>query len=134
MFILILLFACISQAWNVIGGYCGQVSFGHAVFFGIGAYGAGMAVVTYHISPWPGVLAGAVLAALVAMVISWPVFKLSGHYFAIATFALVEIFNRLFMVWYWVGGAPMSFKIIYRSELKCVPHDFAVFPVSIKLI
>ncbi len=105
VFILILLFACMSQAWNVIGGYCGQVSFGHAVFFGIGAYGAGMAVVTYHISPWPGVLAGAVLAALVAMVISWPVFKLSGHYFAIATFALVEIFNRLFMVWYWVGGA-----------------------------
>jgi branched-chain amino acid transport system permease protein len=105
VFILILLFACMSQAWNIIGGYCGQVSFGHSVFFGIGAYGAGMAVVTYGISPWPGVLVGAVLAALTAVVISWPVFKLSGHYFAIATFAMVEIFNRLFMVWYWVGGA-----------------------------
>ena len=105
VFILILLFACMSQSWNILGGYCGQVSFGHSVFFGIGAYGAGMAVVTYGIPPWPGVLIGAVLAALAAVVISWPVFRLSGHYFAIATFALVEIFNRLFMVWYWVGGA-----------------------------
>ncbi len=103
--ILILLFACMSQSWNILGGYCGQVSFGHSVFFGIGAYGAGMAVVTYGISPWPGALLGALVAALVAVVLSWPVFKLSGHYFAIATFAMVEIFNRLFMVWYWVGGA-----------------------------
>lgn len=105
VFILILLFACMSQSWNIIGGYCGQVSFGHSVFFGIGAYGAGMAVVTYGLPPWPGALVGAAAAALVAVAISWPVFRLSGHYFAIATFAMVEIFNRLFMVWYWVGGA-----------------------------
>ncbi|WP_303883961.1 branched-chain amino acid ABC transporter permease [Acetomicrobium mobile] len=103
--VLILLFACMSQAWNILGGYCGQVSFGHSVFFGIGAYGAGMAVVTYGLTPWPGALAGALLAAIVAMAISYPCFRLKGHYFAIATFAIVEIFNRLFMVWYWVGGA-----------------------------
>jgi len=103
--ILILLYACMSQAWNIIGGYGGQVSFGHAVFFGIGAYGAGMAVVTYGLSPWPGILIGMLAAAVVAVLISYPCFKLSGHYFAIATFAIVEIFNRVFLVWYWVGGA-----------------------------
>ncbi len=103
--ILILLFASMAQAWNIIGGYCGQVSFGHSVFFGIGAYGAGMAVVTYGGAPWPGILIGMVLAAIVAVVISYPCFKLSGHYFAIATFAVVEIFNRSFLVWDWVGGA-----------------------------
>lgn len=103
--ILILLFAAMAQAWNILGGYCGQTSFGHSVFFGIGAYGAGMAVVTYHLPPWPGVLLGALLAAMVAVAIAYPCFNLSGHYFAIATFAIVEIFNRLFMVWYWVGGA-----------------------------
>lgn len=103
--ILILLFASMSQAWNIIGGYCGQVSFGHSVFFGIGAYGAGMAAVTYGIAPWPGILIGMLLAAAVAVVISYPCFKLSGHYFAIATFAIVEIFNRGFLVWEWVGGA-----------------------------
>jgi branched-chain amino acid transport system permease protein len=103
--ILILLFASMSQAWNIIGGYCGQVSFGHSVFFGIGAYGAGMAVVTYGGTPWPGILIGMIAATAVALVISYPCFKLSGHYFAIATFAIVEIFNRVFLVWDWVGGA-----------------------------
>jgi branched-chain amino acid transport system permease protein len=103
--ILILLYASMAQAWNVIGGYGGQTSFGHAVFFGIGAYSAGMAVVTYGMSPWPGVIVGMLSAAVVAVLISYPCFKLSGHYFAIATFAIVEIFNRMFLVWYWVGGA-----------------------------
>lgn len=103
--ILILLFASMAQAWNIIGGYCGQVSFGHSVFFGIGAYGAGMAVVTYGGTPWPGILIGMIVAAVVAVMISYPCFKLSGHYFAIATFAIVEIFNRGFLVWDWVGGA-----------------------------
>jgi branched-chain amino acid transport system permease protein len=103
--ILVLLYASMAQAWNIIGGYGGQTSFGHAVFFGIGAYGAGMAVVTYGMTPWPGALIGIVAAAVVAVLISYPCFKLSGHYFAIATFAIVEIFNRIFLVWYWVGGA-----------------------------
>ena len=104
--ILILLYASMAQAWNIIGGYGGQTSFGHSVFFGIGAYGAGMAVVTYGLSPWPGIGVGMLAAAAVAVLISYPCFKmLSGHYFAIATFAIVEIFNRMFLVWYWVGGA-----------------------------
>jgi branched-chain amino acid transport system permease protein len=101
----VLLYASMAQAWNILGGYCGQTSFGHSVFFGIGAYGTAMAVVKFGLIPWPGILAGAVIAAVVAVAISYPCFKLKGHYFAIATFAIVEIFNRLFMVWYWVGGA-----------------------------
>ncbi|RCK81447.1 MAG: Branched-chain amino acid transport ATP-binding protein LivG [Candidatus Ozemobacter sibiricus] len=101
----VLLFAAMAQSWNIIGGYAGQVSFGHSVFFGIGAYGAGLAVVKYGLSPWPGVVGGAVAAALVAVAVSWPCFQLKGHYFAIATFAIVEIFHRLFLVWEWVNGA-----------------------------
>ena len=103
--ILVLLFASMSQAWNLLGGYCGQVSFGHSVFFGIGAYGAGIAMVTYQTPPWTGILTGALVAALASVLISYPCFRLKGHYFAIATFAIVEIFNRLFMVWNWIGGA-----------------------------
>jgi branched-chain amino acid transport system permease protein len=105
VFILILLYASMAQAWNILGGYCGQISFGHSVFFGFGAYGAGMAVVKYGLAPWPGLIVGSILAAIVALLILYPFFKLTGHYFAIATFAIVEIFNRLFMVWDWVGGA-----------------------------
>jgi branched-chain amino acid transport system permease protein len=103
--VLVLLYASMAQSWNILGGYCGQISFGHSVFFGIGAYGAGMAMVTYGSMPWLGVLAGALSASAVSIVISWPCFKLRGHYFAIATFAIVEIFGRLFLVWDWIGGA-----------------------------
>ncbi|MDR1885289.1 MAG: branched-chain amino acid ABC transporter permease [Synergistaceae bacterium] len=103
--VLILLYASMAQSWNILGGYCGQISFGHSVFFGIGAYGAGMAMVRYGSAPWLGVLAGALAASAVSVLISWPCFKLRGHYFAIATFAVVEIFGRLFLVWDWIGGA-----------------------------
>lgn len=103
--ILVLLYASMAQSWNLIGGYGGQVSFGHSVFFGLGAYGAAMAVVTYQSSPWIGALVGSLVAAGAAVLISYPCFRLKGHYFAIATFAIVEIFNRMFMVWDWVGGA-----------------------------
>jgi len=122
--ILILLFASMAQAWNIIGGYCGQVSFGHSVFFGIGAYGAGMAVVTYGGAPWPGILIGMALAGAVAVVISYPCFKLSGHYFAIATFAIVEIFNRSFLVWDWVNGAlGLDYPVIEEGLRNLMWYD-----------
>lgn len=122
--ILILLFASMSQAWNIIGGYGGQVSFGHSVFFGIGAYGAGMAAVTYGLPPWPGILVGMILAAAVAVVISYPCFKLSGHYFAIATFAIVEIFYRSFLVWDWVGGAlGLDYPVIEEGLVNMMWHS-----------
>jgi branched-chain amino acid transport system permease protein len=125
--ILILLFASMSQAWNIIGGYCGQVSFGHSVFFGIGAYGAGMAVVTYGGTPWPGILIGMIVAAVVAILISYPCFKLSGHYFAIATFAIVEIFNRGFLVWNWVGGAlGLDYPIVKEGFKNLMWHNSKV--------
>ena len=103
--VLVLLYASMAQSWNILGGYCGQISFGHSVFFGFGAYGAGMAMVTYGSTPWLGTLIGALLAGIVSVLIGWPCFKLRGHYFAIATFAIVEIFGRLFLVWNWIGGA-----------------------------
>ncbi len=122
--ILILLYASMAQAWNIIGGYCGQVSFGHSVFFGIGAYGAGMAVVTYGATPWPGIIVGMIMAAIVAVIISYPCFKLSGHYFAIATFAIVEIFNRGFLVWDWVGGAlGLDYPIIKEGLVNLMWHQ-----------
>lgn len=102
---MVLLYAAMAQSWNIISGYGGQVSFGHSVFFGIGAYGAALAVVTFHTLPWYGVPLGMLAAAAVSILISYPCFRLKGHYFAIATFAIVEIFNRLFMIWDAVGGA-----------------------------
>jgi branched-chain amino acid transport system permease protein len=103
--IMFLLFATLSQAWNVIGGFAGQVSFGHATFFGIGAYAALVLLKRFDLSPWVGMLIGGGCAAIVAILIGYPVFRLKGHYFAISTFAVAEIAERLFANWDFVEGA-----------------------------
>lgn len=103
--ILVLLYAALAQAWNILGGFAGQVSLGNAAFFGIGAYTSTVLLERWGISPWLGMVAGALLAALFAVAVGYPVFRLGGHYFAIATIALGEILLILFANWAWVGGA-----------------------------
>ncbi len=103
--IMFMLFATLSQAWNFIGGFAGQVSFGHATFFGIGAYASLVLLKRFDLSPWVGMLVGGGVAVIVAVVIGYPVFKLKGHYFAISTFAVAEIVERLFNNWDFVEGA-----------------------------
>ncbi len=103
--IMFMLFATLSQAWNFIGGFAGQVSFGHATFFGIGAYASLVLLKRFDLSPWVGMLVGGGVAVLVAVVVGYPVFKLKGHYFAISTFAVAEIVERLFNNWDFVEGA-----------------------------
>ena len=103
--IMFMLFATLSQAWNFIGGFAGQVSFGHATFFGIGAYASLVLLKKFDLSPWVGMLVGGGVSVVVAVVIGYPVFKLKGHYFAIYTFAVAEIFERLFNNWDFVEGA-----------------------------
>ena len=94
IFITMCIFAALSTAWNIVGGYAGQLSLGHAIFYGIGAY-VGVMLVGIGISPWIGMFAGAVLAAFVAVVISYPCFRLHGPFFALATIAFLEVFRVL---------------------------------------
>ena len=105
LLIMLMLFATLSQAWNLIGGYAGQVSFGHAAFFGIGAYGAMAPLNHWGLTPWAGMLIGGLAAVLLALIIGIPVFRLRGHYFAISTFAIAEVLRELFLSWEWVDGA-----------------------------
>ena len=90
-----LLFALLGQAWNVLGGYGGQNSFGHAVFFGTGAYGAAILQVKFGVPAPPAALAGIALGALVGLLIGALSFRsgLRGSYFALATLAFAEIFR-----------------------------------------
>ncbi|MFB0519843.1 MAG: branched-chain amino acid ABC transporter permease, partial [Desulfatiglandales bacterium] len=105
LLVMLMLFATLSQAWNLIGGYAGQVSFGHAAFFGIGAYGAMAPLNHWGLTPWAGMLIGGFAAVLLALIIGVPVFRLRGHYFAISTFAIAEVLRELFLSWEWVDGA-----------------------------
>lgn len=95
----ILLFGLLGVAWNVMGGFAGQFSFGHAAFFGLGAYTTGVLLVDFGVSPWIGMVAGAVVAALYGALEGWLSFRyrLQGAYFALATFAFAEML-RLFVL------------------------------------
>lgn len=103
--VMTLLFATAGQAWNILTGFTGQTSFGHTAFFGIGAYTSSVLFLRYGISPWIGMLLGGIIAVVVAAVVSYPCFKLRGHYFAIATLAVAEIMQRLFLNWRYVERA-----------------------------
>src|SRR3989442_878886 len=114
--IMIFLYGSLAVAWNILAGYCGQISLGHAVFFGIGAYTSTLLVARAGVSPWLGMLAGAVLAVIVSQAVGFPVFRLRGHYFAIATIAVGEIVQTLFINWDWAGGARGVFVPIRRPD------------------
>ncbi len=103
--ILVLLYGAMSQAWNLLGGYCGQISLGNALYFGIGAYVTTIGFVTHGVTPWAGMAAGAALSAVLALILGWPCFRLKGHYFAIATIVIAEIGLLLVHNWDYVGGA-----------------------------
>jgi branched-chain amino acid transport system permease protein len=88
---LVLLYAIAASAWNIIGGYAGQVSVGHVVFFGCGAYASMAAYSHFGLPPLAGIPAGVAAAVLIAAVIGVPTLRLSGHYFSMATIAVAEL-------------------------------------------
>lgn len=96
IFILIYIWAVMGTAWNILGGYAGQISFGHAAFFGVGAYSAGLLTLHLGLSPWWGMLLGPVVATIISLPIGFICFRLRGPYFALAMLALGEIFRLLF--------------------------------------
>ena len=100
----LLLYAVLGQSWNWISGYAGNISFGHAIFFGCGAYASAL-MVTHGLSPWLAIPAGAVAAAALAIVTGFPTLALRGHYFSIATIAVAAIVDALVRTQPWLGRA-----------------------------
>ena len=99
-----LLYAVLGQSWNWISGYAGQISFGHAIFFGCGAYASALCV-THGLSPWLAIPAGALVAALLAIVTGFPTPELRGHYFSIATIAVAALVDASVRTTPWLGKA-----------------------------
>src|SRR5579863_6802690 len=90
-----LMLAGLAQAWNIIGGYTGYISFGNSVFYGLGSYGTAVAMVQYHWSFPVGLAIGAVAAVIFAVALGLPVLRLRGHYFAIATLGLAQVMTAI---------------------------------------
>jgi branched-chain amino acid transport system permease protein len=91
MMILIFISVITGSSWNILGGYTGQYSVGHAAYFGVGAYTTMMLLQFRQIPPWYGVWAGAAAALVIALIIGSICFRLRGPYFVLASIALAEI-------------------------------------------
>lgn len=100
-----LLAAISASAWNIIGGYAGQVSVGHGMFFGVGAYAPLLVYNLWGAPPIVGVPLGIVLSLVLAVAVGMPTFRLQGHYFSMATIAVAELIRILVGTWALVGAA-----------------------------
>ena len=117
MLILTLIWATTAQAWNIMSGYTGQFSFGHAAFFGLGAYATILLSSEFAISPWVGMVLGSLIAAVYGLLIGALTFRyeLKGHYFALATLAFAELLRYTFVNTAELGGASGFFRPLPRT-------------------
>jgi len=116
--IMTIIYAALSSSWNLIGGYGGQLSLGHATFFGIGAYTSTLLYLNLGISPWLGMLVGGVIAAIFSALIGYPCFRLRGPFFALATIALAEVLRMLALYWRSLTQGGVGLLIPYKPEFR----------------
>lgn len=127
---LVLLYAIAASAWNIIGGYAGQVSVGHVVFFGCGAYAAMGAYTHFALSPLVGIPAGIVFSVAIAAVIGVPTLRLSGHYFSMATIAVAELARLIVTNTTYLGaavglsGPPVPRNVFDLSFISALPYYY----------
>ena len=112
------LFGGLAASWNIIGGFGGQFSLGHGVFFAIGAYTVARLYLDLGWTPWLAVLPAAALAAVVAVLISWPTFRLRGPFFAIATMAINEACFAIANYSDRLTGGPRGILVPFRAGLS----------------
>ena len=131
-------YAALSLAWNLVGGYAGQFSLGHSAFFGVGAYTSTLLFLNLGLSPWIGMLAGGLLAALLALLVFTPCFRLKGFYFCLASIALAEVLRILAV--YFRGltkggvGLLLPVKPAWQNFLFDSKYPYLVFALILMVV
>jgi branched-chain amino acid transport system permease protein len=116
--ILCLYFAYVGQAWNIMMGFAGQLSLGHSLYVGVGAYVSALLFVKFGVNPWIGALAAIVACTLLGVIIGFLAFRfgIAGVYFAILTIAFAEFTRIGFDHWHWAGSTGGLFlPVSHRS-------------------
>jgi len=134
--VMTLMYGALGAAWNLVGGFLGRISFGHAVFVGFGAYTTLLLLHHAKVSPWLGIPSGGLIAAAAAFIVGRPTLRLTGHYFAMATIAVLAVAQVLMVNWRWAGGAvgieaPIAdsvWLLLFRSRL---PYYWIAFALAL---
>jgi branched-chain amino acid transport system permease protein len=137
---LVLLAAISASAWNLIGGYAGQISVGHSVYFGAGAYASLTLYTQFGWPPIAGAPVGMAVSMLLAIVVGTPTFRLRGHYFSMATIASAELVRILVSNTPLLGaavglmGPPVPRTVFDLSFISPVPYHYLFLAVLTVLL
>jgi branched-chain amino acid transport system permease protein len=130
IFILVLMWSVIGMAWNLLGGYCGQVSFGHAAFFGVGAYSAGILYHQTGFAAWWGMPIAVCAALLVAFGIGFISLRLRGPYFVLSTLAIGEIFRIFAENLEGLTQGNLGIMIQERTWVEKAPYFYIILGIA----
>jgi branched-chain amino acid transport system permease protein len=134
--ILVLLYVALGSAWNILGGLAGQLSLGHAAFFGIGAYTAAVIASKSAMSPWLAIVLGPLVALPVAMLVGWICFRLRGPYFTLATIAVGEVVRLVALNWQQLTGGAVGVVIrpsVFDGRSK-IPYYYVVLVIAVTTV
>ncbi len=116
----ILFYAVVVSAWNIIGGFAGQLDLGAGAYVGLGCYAMGTLLIKWNVTPWIGIIASGIVSVFFAAVIGYAAFRfgLKEVWYALATIASVVVLQKFFLVWEEVGGPaerylPVKYGSIY---------------------
>jgi branched-chain amino acid transport system permease protein len=116
--VLTFLFAGLALAWNIAGGYAGLISFGHAAFFGIGAYTSTILALQFGLTPWIGLWFGGVTAAIAASGLALICARLRGPFFILSTLAAADVVRIIALNWSSLTGGPEGLSIMPVADLS----------------
>ncbi len=130
LLIFVLIWVILGSSWNLLAGYTGQVSFGHAAYFGIGAYAAALPYLHFRVSPWWGLLTGGLAAVIFGYLLGVVVFRLRGPYFALGTLASAEILRIFFGEEEWLTNGHSG--ILYMTTwVSKIPYYYIILALAI---
>ncbi len=128
--IMVIMWSVIGMAWNLLSGYCGQVSFGHAAFFGTGAYTAGMLYSKFGLSGWWGVPASIVVVTAFALVIGYICLRLRGPFFALATLSMGVILRIVAENLVDFTGGDLGIMIRERTWVEKIWYYYIILAIA----
>lgn len=134
LIILVMMWAALGISWNLLGGYTGQVSFGHAAFFGVGAYAACLLHTKLGVSLWAGFLFAGVAGALISIPIGAICLRLRGPYFALSVLALAEVLRLITLHWKSFTEGAVGILLIVPVMGESVEYYYLILGLGILIM